>query len=64
MAEDNDVERVLAYLLIDAFNMIQGADGNHIHSKSKFKSKAYHAGYTDAVMEFTDKIRKYSEGEK
>ena len=64
MSGDNNVERVLAYLLIDAFKMIQGADGNYIHSKSKFKNKAYHAGYTDAVMEFTEKIRKYSEGEK
>ena len=64
MVEDNDVERVLGYLLIDTVNMLQRADDNHIHSKPKFKNKAYHAGYTDAVRELTEKIRKYSEGDK
>jgi len=64
MSEDNDVERVLGYLLIDAFNMLQRADDNHIHSKLKFKNRAYHAGYTDALRELTEKIRKYSEGDK
>lgn len=64
MAEDSDVERVLGSLLTDVLRILQKADDNHIHARSKFKNWAYHAGYTDAVMEITDKIKNYSEGDK
>lgn len=57
-------DAVLGRLLIDALRMLQKADGDHIYARSKFKNWAYYAGYTDAIMEITDKIKNYSEGDK
>jgi hypothetical protein len=62
--EQERVTAVLGRLLIDVLRMLQKADDDHIHARSKFKNWAYHAGYTDAVMEIADKIKNYSEGDK